>query len=499
MQAARARFWLRFLGVPLLAALLPSALSAGEASAPRLLTPLARAQARYLVICLDGVGYDLVAEMYARGELRHFQPPAPLIAPFPTLTNLGLVEALAPLGAPPARGYEDYYFDPRANRMRGGFFERFRRSSFIAGTYRENFHFHPNLIGMTFEYSLPVLGPWLGGQFSLDHVRRKFLRSRQPVFLAYLDSTDPGAHISGKWMVRDVLRRLDRMVGELRRTAPTPVEVVLFSDHGNDFTRFRKAELEEPLERAGFRIENKLRDAHSVVIPAYGLVGTAVLYTQPGQEARVAEALAGARGVELIAWRSAEVVHVLGAQGRARILRRGSLLRYEAEAGDPLALEPLAAQLADQADSEGFLHEDTWLAATAGHIYPDPLRRLWHAFEDLVEQPASVIVSLADGYYTGSFLLDLLAVLRATHGNLRRSQSYAFVMSTAPAPPSPMAPAAQSENGPLPRVLRTRDLWPYITRQREQAWGRLQLPPRPCLTTRRGPASRLPADLLSPP
>ncbi len=39
---------------------------------------IASSSPRTLVLCLDGVGYDLVEEMYRRGELRHFRPPAPL-------------------------------------------------------------------------------------------------------------------------------------------------------------------------------------------------------------------------------------------------------------------------------------------------------------------------------------------------------------------------------------------------------------------------------------
>jgi len=55
-----------------------------------------------------------------------------------------------------------------------------------------------------------------------------------------------------------------------------------------------------------------------------------------------------------------------------------------------------------------------------------------------------VLVSLEDGYYEGSDLLDVFAILRATHGNLRRAQTEGFVLTTAKA---------------LPEAIRATDLW----------------------------------------
>jgi len=441
----------------------------------RSLTPLARAQARYLIICADGVGYDLLEEMYRAGELHYFYPPSPLITAFPTLSNTSLVEILAPLGAPPARGYEDYYFDPEENKLRGGFFHRFSRKQFVDTTYRVIFHYYPHPIGMTFEYALPVFGPWLGGWINLARIKRNFLRSPEPVFLAYLDSTDPAAHVSGKWLLRDLLRRIDGLAGDLMHSSAQPVEVIVFSDHGNQFHRMRRAKLATALARAGFRVQKELKEPQSVVLPQYGLIGSAVLYTQPGQEHPVALTLREAPGVDFVAYRCGNIVHILSAAGEARLLHHNDWFRYETRTGDPLQLDAIQARLQAEGrmDASGFIHQDDWVAATADHIYPDPLRRLWRAFEGLITQPASLLVSLQDGYYTGSTMLDLLAVLRTTHGNLRRAQSLGFVMSTA---------------GTLPNPLRGADFWHTITQQRADTWENLHLPARPCLTRARAAA-----------
>ncbi len=408
---------------------------------------------RYLVICMDGVGYELAAEMHQKGELKNFLPPAPLIVAFPSDTNPALVEILAPLGAPPARGYEDYYFDPAANEMRGGVFHRFTRKDFVARTYRDLFDYHPHPLRMTLEYAAPVVGPWLNGEVNLERMKVEFKKSKEQFFLGYFDASDTATHLNGRWLVRQQLRDLDKWVGELRADKNRPVEVIVFSDHGNDLRRLRRVNLEPALERAGFRVEGEIRDMRSVALPQFGLISNAALYTAPGREADAAEAVRRARGVDLAVYREGDSVVVVSRKGRARIERRATLrpavrdsgqggvgveeirYRYWQELGDPLELEAIVRELdaRGRRDLEGFIAEEDWLRATAEHVYPDPLRRLWNAFHGVVEQPASVLVSFEDGYYTGSIWLNLFAWMQATHGSLRRGQSRGVVLATTPA------------------------------------------------------------------
>ena len=62
----------------------------------------APAPPRTLILVMDGVGYDLAAQMHRKGELKSFRAPAPLIVAFPSDTNPALVEILRPLSAPRA-------------------------------------------------------------------------------------------------------------------------------------------------------------------------------------------------------------------------------------------------------------------------------------------------------------------------------------------------------------------------------------------------------------
>ena len=398
-------------------------------------TEISEMPTRYLIIAVDGVGYDIAAEMHRNGELKNFPPPRPLINAFPSTTNPGLIEILQPLGAPVSAGYEDVYFDPIANRMRGSVLERFSRKKFIETTFRNVFDYHPHQVRMTVEYALPLLGPWLNARFSMARLKKKFLKSDKQVFHAYVASSDLAIHLNGRWLLRNLMKNFDKMAGEIKKESKQPVEIILYSDHGNQVTRWRRAGLRKALRRAGFKLHRKIKGSNSVVLPQYGLIASAHIQTQPGRESDVADALAGAKGVDLSAYRDGGRLHIVGASGRAVIERRvvngERYFRYRTVTGDPLELNPILGNM--RADGvreyEGFIAEEQWLRATAEHTYPDPLRRLWDGF-GWVTQPVSVLVSMQDGYYTGSIALDMLAILQATHGNLRRTQSRGVLLST---------------------------------------------------------------------
>lgn len=422
----------------------------GAASEPE------RAPVRHLILSLDGVGYALVEEMVRRGHFAVFHKPARLIAPFPTLTNPSFIEILRPLGAPPSAGYEDYYYDPLANAMRGGFWHRFRRRTFIEGTFRELFDYHPSGLVMTLEYAAPPLSAWLDAQLSLRRAVGKFRRSSDEVFIAYVSATDPLAHVGGEGLLRQFLATLDRKLEQLFLEAEGRIHITVFSDHGNLFARYRRAELQEALRADGFRMGERLQGERSVVQPRYGLVGCAVFYVADAQEPRVAEVLAVVPGVDLVAYHRNGMVYVVGPRGRARIERRGDRYRYLTFTGDPLGLTPILERLRAEGrmDEAGFVADADLFAATHAHEYPDALRRLWESLTGYVRYPASVLVSLEDGYYDGSDVLDLLAILRATHGNLRRAQTEGFVLTTV---------------RELPEAIRAADLWSALGLRAEGA------------------------------
>ena len=81
------------------------------------LDPIPFSQCRHLVIFLDGFSYDVVKSYRDQGHLRFFYPPAKVIAPYPTLTDICIQQAL---GNGPANAPEDEYYSNKLNKVEGG-------------------------------------------------------------------------------------------------------------------------------------------------------------------------------------------------------------------------------------------------------------------------------------------------------------------------------------------------------------------------------------------
>jgi hypothetical protein len=111
------------------------------------------------------------------------------------------------------------------------------------------------------------------------------------------------------------------------------------------------------------------------------------MYTRCGEEEAVARAVAAAPGVDFAAW------------------LEGNEMRWAFGNGRP---DPLS------------LPQDR---------YPDLRARVAEGLRGHVVDPASVMVSLADGWHYGSGLFDALATMKGTHGSATFDASVGFVAS----------------------------------------------------------------------
>ncbi|MDQ1522483.1 MAG: hypothetical protein QOE47_407 [Pyrinomonadaceae bacterium] len=407
------------------------------------------ATVRHLIICVDGVAFSTIEEMRAGGRFKLFHAPSRMIAPFPSLTNLALGEILKPAGASESPGYEDNYFDVSKNKMRGGLLDRFRGGRFIKGTFRELFDYHPSAIKSGLGYAAPPVTTYLESLTDIVRLKQKFRSSRAPVFFAYTGASDSLAHLGGERMLKSFLARLDETVKEIVREEGGRVEVTIFSDHGNDFKAYRRVSLKSAIRGADFKLEDKIKSERSVVLPQFGLVGCAVMWTRESNEARLASVAARVGGVDFAAYEKDGAVYVLNEKGSATLERSGERFRYRMTQGDPLELSAAVESLRRQGkvDGEDFIADADWFAATIEGARPDVVRRVFEGVSERVQHRANVLVNFADGYYTGSASLDVFAFLQATHGNLGARQSFGFVMST---------------TRDLPAHLRARDVWQAI-------------------------------------
>lgn len=123
---------------------------------------------------------------------------------------------------------------------------------------------------------------------------------------------------------------------------------------------------------------------------------------------------------------------IKGSTGVARINRRGKHYQYTSIEGDPLKLAEINKRLVQmgQSDEQGFILADAWWQATKHHTYPDPLRRIWEGLQDLVQHPATLLISFKDGYAFGPAIFDqpIVSGRKGTHGALLDTHSNGFLM-----------------------------------------------------------------------
>src|SRR5215510_9856058 len=110
---------------------------------------------RRLVIVLDGVPFQTIADLRAEGRFRRFKDPARMISTFPSLTNAAMIEILQAEDSP---GYEDHYYDREQNRLLGAIQDRLNGGKFIRGTFRQTFDYHAPAFKGSLAYIAAPLG-----------------------------------------------------------------------------------------------------------------------------------------------------------------------------------------------------------------------------------------------------------------------------------------------------------------------------------------------------
>jgi hypothetical protein len=385
---------------------------------------------RHLVILLDGFCYDVVKQYYDNGGLRMCYPPSRVIAPYPTLTDLGFEDLL---GYMPCLANEALYFDRATNRLVGG------NSAYLEGRnepYNRLLQYRANSLDDAFGY----LYPWSIYNKEIQNAKVGFDRNESMEFIAYFVSSAGVGTAEGAEGQRRCLRVVDQFVNQVVCESRGLTKVTIATDHGHSYTPGRRIPLEFHLAGKGWHIVDSLTQPKDVVYIRFGIETYAAFYTN--QRADLASDLSAAEGVEITSYAEKDAVVVLGNGGsKAIIHRNGDRYRYETMQGDPLKISEILAKL--PADAQRYYAETDVFQATCTHVYPDPLARLWRAHFGLVQNPPDVIVSLADNYYSGSASFAGFIKVASTHGGLNLRNSSSFIMSTL---------------GPMPEVMRCSDV-----------------------------------------
>jgi hypothetical protein len=374
---------------------------------------------RQLVLILDSIPFDLVKQQYDLGRFRWFDPPVAVIAPFPAVTDVCL-DAL--FHTPASPGIEAEYYDGRG--LRGGF-------SFYSPGGNSPWLTHVDVFTPFGDHANAYWRPHAMLAKELAAVER-YLNTHEGPVVAYLVATSGLGYAQARDGHDAGLVAVDRFCAALMQRFRGALDITLLSDHGHTLMPTRRPHLVTTLQRMGYRVGGRLERTGDVVLPNFGMVNYAGLYTR--EPAQLAADVVAIDGVELSMYRAGDAIVVCSADGRARVSRHDDGYRYEVEFGDPLQLLPLLGP------QGGALGSDRNFA---DHVYPDALDRIYRAFDGQVKHPPDVLISLADGWHWGSPFFERFMYPQATHGNLNRAGSIGFAMTTA---------------GTLPAVLRTREL-----------------------------------------
>lgn len=375
---------------------------------------------RDLLVILDSVPYDMVQEAWALGRFRYLAPPSRLISTFPAMTDLALSEFF---GVGPCAGMEARHYD--GTRVTDGFREYLRMANapWLDGV---DYRLYP------LAHSVGYLNPEEWFAHELARTQHYFRRHEQErAYVAYAVGTSGLGAQRGRDGHAAALAAVDRLCRRVIWETRGAARITLMSDHGHAFFRGQRVSLPAALRRLGYRVVARVSSARDVVLPEFGTVTCAALYA--AAPALVARDLIAIEGVELAVYREAETVIVYGRGAVAKIERGGDRFRYTPQVGDPLRLLEIQAGLVARGavDVQGFVSDADWRQATVDHRYPDALARLWRAFDGLMTHAPDVLISLADGYFSGADSISALIDLRAAHGNLDYAGSVGFVMTGA--------------------------------------------------------------------
>lgn len=372
---------------------------------------------RHLVLILDGIGYDLLKKCYDSGKLRMFYPPSRIVSPYPSVTEISIS---AILGSSPPRAVQSRYFDRKTNSMVGGVMDymKGKNEPFAASlTYRAPQH----VDGLSYLMGMPMFNS------ELNTVKHLFEKRQSREVIAYLVSSAAVSVRDGAAGQMECLNQLDRFVVEALWQSRGLVKVTLLADHGLSYEQVEWLGLEKHLMDRGWLLKKHINGPRDVVLSTLGVVTYACFSTR--RPCALSEDLITCKGVDLVSYAKDDAVEVLTPGGDRAVIRvRGGRFVYNPIAGDPLLLTPILGNL--EADENGGYNSEDLLLATATHIYPAPLQRLWEAHFCRVENPPDVIVSLKDRYCSGPPSFGMVRIT-TTHGSLNYRNSVTFLMSTA--------------------------------------------------------------------
>ncbi len=262
-------------------------------------------------------------------------------------------------------------------------------------------------------------------------------------YYAMMRSTDDAQHMSGD--IFEMLCTLDGKIQELRTRYMAlegrALEILIISDHGNNHAGAgKRVEVLNFLEKAGYRLAEFIQEPKDVVLPTVGIESWVEIHNSPAETQRLLTLLTHLEGVDILTARypgQADRFIVMNSKGERALIDwnpANNSFRYTTEMGDPLNYRPVIESLSGKGllDADGFATADDWMAETLSHRYPLALERIVRAHTRTTLNPATILISLKNGYVHAGWLTKTasgLVTTGGTHGALNDVNSDGILLS----------------------------------------------------------------------
>jgi hypothetical protein len=403
---------------------------------------------RRLILCLDGVSYrDMVAlqqgltykdphgwKFHRQAFNQGYFPVSRLIATYPSISDPSWSEILGDQ-APP--GYQRTYFDATKDRQVS------LNGVTSSEEYEEQMTWQ---MEGGFHRMMGYAAPQRAYKYEVDSIIKSFLKTRdgRENYYALVHTTDSAQHLSGDIfaMLSTLDQKLQHLRAVYRASEGRELEILLLSDHGNNHAGAGKRVLVlRLLKKAGYRIAKSIQNENDVVLPTAGIESWVEIHNSPARTEALVLLLTHLKGADLVTGElrnSTNRFVVMNWRGERAMIDWNPVqnsYRYSAEVGDPLGYLPVIEVLKKKnaIDASGFAPADAWMVATFTNHYPVALERIVRGHTRVALNPASVIVSLKNGYiHSGWFIREGLGLTKAggTHGALDDINSDGILVSS---------------------------------------------------------------------
>lgn len=401
-----------------------------------------------LILCVDGVAYrdvtalqhgvtykDIHGWRFHRQAFNHgYFPVSRLIATYPSISDPSWSEILGN-EAPP--GYQRTYFDAADDSQvsLNGVTSSEEYEEQMTWQMEGGFH-------RMMAYALPQRA----FRYEVRSIIKDFLNTRdgRANYYALIHTTDSAQHLSGDIfaMLSTLDEKLQQLRAVYRASEGKELEILLLSDHGNNHAGAgKRVTVRRLLKKAGYRVTKSIRNTNDIVLPTAGIESWIEIHNSPDATEALVPLLTHLEGADLVTGQ------LPGQTNRFLIMNwkgeRGFIdwnpvqnsYRYSAEQGDPIGYIPVVEALMKKnaLNADGFAPADAWMSETFTHRYPVALERIVRGHTHVALNPATIIVSLKNGYiHSGWFIRQGLGLTKAggTHGALDDINSDGILLSS---------------------------------------------------------------------